>query len=521
MTEQSTLIFVEERRSIQWEYLFRANVQGDRNMSSDQRYQSQLFNVILRQSRQLSDQWQRNTRQAKVASLWGLQMAIYPVYLLFQVTRLGEQILRQADTQGQRLLKAALDPDQSPLQGHSVDAPLRRVLAAIQMSNQPAEEDGLLVVNIAALKSRSGPIWRRYQRWFKRLYHSSDRNEVLRGVASDLDTRHLVLVTPDNEPLDVLTLEQQKNVLQLMTWEVAHYQRQQRLNHQWNAVTQLRQHPLSEPRLRSQMLPPIRGFRQLMGWFQTSPMATATNLFQEAQAVDPLLLLTGDIGTIPLPKLGETLRRLSPQLTPEALQMMDGAIAEWETLSWQVVGPTATDLSAQINQTLQHRQARHHRSHPSQPAAAVNSAPPRSPLAGWLQSALVTLFGHSISPQLDAASPQHPEVLPALSWSDLYRTPIQSAAAQPPQTPGIEGQGLEGAVAIAPPIAIPADRITFDEQGVEIEVDAVFVEYEQHTLERILNALDRVVSWLEKRLTPWLEQGWSVVKVYFQQLRQS
>ncbi|MGF1601834.1 MAG: hypothetical protein ACFCU8_07405 [Thermosynechococcaceae cyanobacterium] len=496
-------------------------------MSSDQRYQSQLFNVILRQSRQLSDQWQRNTRQAKVASLWGLQMAIYPVYLLFQVTRLSEQILRQADTQGQRLLKAALDPDQSPLQGAKIDTPIRRVLGAIQITDQATEDaDGLLVVNITALKSRSIPIWQRYQRWFKRLRHSSNPHEILRGLASDLETRHLVLVTPDNEPLDVLTLEQQKNVLKLMTWEVAHYQRQQRLNHQLRTVTQLHHRPLSEPKLRSQMLPPIRGFRQLMSWFQASPMATATNLFQEAQAIDPLLLLTGEIGSIPLPEhIGATLRRLSPQLTPEALQMLDGAISEWETLSWQVVGPTATDLSTQIRQTLQHRQARHPLKHQLLHAeATVKSAlAPRSPLpaAKWLQSAFVTLLGRSIPSQPAIASPQPPESSPSLSWSDLYSTPIQSAGTQPPPVAGLEGQGLDGAVAISSPRSVPADRITLDEQGIEIEVDAVFVEYEQHTLERVLNALDRVVSWLEKRLIPWLEQGWSVVKVYFQQLGQS
>jgi hypothetical protein len=506
-----------ERCSIQWGHLFGANVQGDRTMSSDQRYQSQLFNVILRQSRELAEQWQRNTRQAKVASLWGMQMAIYPVYVLFQVTRISEQVLRQADTQGQRLLQAALDPDRSPLQGHSVDLPLRRVLDAIKISDQPAEENGeCLVVSVAALKSRSIPIWQRYQRWFQRLRQAPDHKALLQGLATDLETRHLVLVIPDNEPLDVLTLDQQKHVLQLMTWEVAHYQRQQRLNHQWRTVA--RRRPLSEPRLRSQMLPSVRGFRHLMGWFQTSPMATATNLFHEAQAVDPLLLLTGEIDRMPIPEtLGETLRRLSPQLTPEALQMVDSAIAEWETLSWQVVGPTAADLSAQIAHRFQQQQVRHHLSQPLLSAETTVDAPRPAPV-GWLQSALITLFGTTPSTSPASTIAQQRELSLSPSWTDLYREPIQNA---PVKTPLVQIQVPTDSTPAVMPVSIPAERITIGEKGVEIEVDAVFVEYEQHALERILNALDRAVSWLEKSFMPWLQQSWSVVKVYVQQLRES
>lgn len=484
-------------------------------MSSDQRYQSQLFNFILRQSRELADQWQRNIRQARVASFWGMQMALYPVYLLFQVTRLSEQVLRQADAQGQRLLKAALDPDQSPLQGAGADTPIRRVLESIQIvdesdGDEPATESQFAIQVTVPQKLSLG---QRYQRWFRRLRQRREAKShqgMLQGLASDLDSRHLVLITPENESLDVLGPEQQKKLLQLMTWEVAHYSRQQRLNHQLRTVAQVNQRPLQAPKLRSQMLPPVRGFRRLMGWFQTSPMATTTNLFQEAQAVDPLLLLAGTIEPLPLPEnLGPTLRQLSPQITPEALEMMDHAIASWETLSRQIIGSTAEDLPDQIAVPLQQQQTdRHLRNRLGQNQQPVMQA------AGWFQSALSTLFGTPASLP-EASSPlQSPESQAA--WPAHRDTTLSSprlVAEFPVQTIN-QVATLDQASPSLP------ERITIDEQGIEIDVDAVFVEYEQHPLERILNALDRVVSWFEKRLFPWLEESWSAVKVYFQQLGQ-
>jgi hypothetical protein len=496
-------------------------------MSSDQRYQSQLFNVILRQSRELTDQWQRNARQAKVAAFWSLQMAIYPVYLLFQVTRLSEQVLRQADTQGQRLLKAALDPEQSPLQGDHADIPICRVLEAIQISAASAGADAF-VVDIATAPAQRLNLLQRYQRWSKRFSQrrtaKGQANEMFQGLATDLKGRHLILVTPDNQPLDVLAPAQQKQLLQLMIWEVAHHQRQQRLNQQLREVMKLSQRPLKLPVTRSQMLPPVRGFRKAMGWFQTSPMATTTNLFQEAKAADPLVLLMGHPDkTILLPEeLGATLKRLSPQVTPEAWAMMDVAIAALETQSQQLINqqlmrPTAGKLSERI---LQLRQQRSHSPHvrPKEPVPTLQAV-------DWLQSAGAALFGSgSIPPTVSMES-----VSVGSQPVSERRTEDKRYAAKTQQVPfptfnqkagsqvTLERSETDGLAITEPDLT---GRITCDEQGIEIEVDAVFVEYEQHALERILNALDHMVSWLEKRLVPWLEQSWSVIKVYFQKLGQ-
>ena len=101
-------------------------------------------------------------------------------------------------------------------------------------------------------------------------------------MASLLATRHLVLVTTQNQLLDILTLAQQQHLQQRIALELADYWRYQRL-------MQLAQQPappfLPPPVDRKHLLPPVRLFRQLMGWMQTSPVAIAANLFREAQFI--------------------------------------------------------------------------------------------------------------------------------------------------------------------------------------------------------------------------------------------
>jgi hypothetical protein len=105
----------------------------------------------------------------------------------------------------------------------------------------------------------------------------------IRGVASWLDTRSLVLVTNRNQVLDVLTPEQQTRLRQRIIWEVAHVARYRKLR----AETRLAVTCLNPEKTRPYLLPPVRWFYRLMAWIQTSPLAIATNLFQEADLPAP------------------------------------------------------------------------------------------------------------------------------------------------------------------------------------------------------------------------------------------
>lgn len=527
-------------------------------MTAERRYQSRLFNLILQQSRELTEQWQRNLRQAKVTTLWGMQLGLYPIYLLFQVSRFTQQALRQGDVQGQRLLKAVMDPSQDSL-ASDAEGPIRNVLAAIQIDTLDPElskeetEDEFATepqfsIQIQGLSHRRPTIRVRYQKWIQRwaernplhnkatrwLGITSEPEVKIQGIACDLQSTHVSLVTPDNEAIDVLSPAQQRELHKLMVWELTNYRRQQRLSQDFNRLTQTNVRQLPMPKTRSQMLPPVRVFRKAMAWMQTGSMAAKVNLFQEA------LALPGEDASYPLPialpqGLAATLDQLTPKLTQDAIEMLDNAIASWETASWEVMGPTATDLSDYVIQHWKQQQAQ------LQPSLSILSQdptlggqPPENPVqyaATWipstLRSAMAALFGlpqpqrGQSSTQSAQSVPSSPNNMSRLSWTDLYGTKLSASSltASSTQTSPIVGSPVlttDGPQQFDMASSQPA---TYTQDGaVEIEVDAVMVGYEKHLLERILTGLDRITAWLESGLGKVWRRFWPSIQSYFQKV---
>ncbi|PZV19311.1 MAG: hypothetical protein DCF22_00025 [Leptolyngbya sp.] len=103
----------------------------------------------------------------------------------------------------------------------------------------------------------------------------------IRGIATQLEPRSLVLVTNRNQILDILDADQQTILQQRIIWEVAHYRRYLRLRYQ---TVQLA--PVRSPGANSPVFPGVRPFYQLMAWMQQSSVAIATNLFKEADLAD-------------------------------------------------------------------------------------------------------------------------------------------------------------------------------------------------------------------------------------------
>ncbi len=98
----------------------------------------------------------------------------------------------------------------------------------------------------------------------------------VRGIASRLDTRSLVLVTPHNQILDILSPEQQAQLQRRMVAESAALHRSLRLRQERVRAWLRAYGPI-------QALPGIRGWGQrLLGWVQHSPVAISVNLFEEA-----------------------------------------------------------------------------------------------------------------------------------------------------------------------------------------------------------------------------------------------
>ena len=239
-------------------------------MSSSGRFQSHLFNFVSRQAQKIADQTKKVARHLKVATIWTTQILLYPVYVLFQSTRLIErQIRRTVQRSVLRLRLSRVIPflSSSPLsKSLTVDTPIQQVLTAVQ-------DSWLLAANLSIVGLESGDL----------IEPVSGSVVSIQGIASLIPTGKLVLVTIDNQVMDVLTIEQQTHLKQRIIWEMANYWRYWRRHY----IAQTHPTLLLPPEDRATLLPPVRVFRQLMAWVQSGPIAIAANLFQESALIVP------------------------------------------------------------------------------------------------------------------------------------------------------------------------------------------------------------------------------------------
>ncbi|HEY9806520.1 MAG TPA: hypothetical protein V6D04_08125, partial [Candidatus Obscuribacterales bacterium] len=330
--------------------------------ASSGRYQSRLFNFFSRRSREFVDKCDRALRHAKVATVWGAQVLLYPLYAIFQTTRLvGRQIQTTLET-GQPAFNAAQattsTPSSEPLS--KADAVVHNVLQAVETLALPeavavpalAGSGSLAIVAPSEVTASSEPSF--LSRFFKgTITEQPTTSQVapgpasaiaIQGVATALETRTLVLVTVQNQILDILTPDQQQQLYQRIIWEVSHYQRYLQI-----LARQRSQAPLQPPSDNPNVLPPVRFVRQLMAWVQTGPVAIALNWFQESTVAAQLPAQAADLypsddlalaaGILPI-----------PPIPYEALAPIDRAIARLEARSL----PTSlTALPATLEQRRQ------------------------------------------------------------------------------------------------------------------------------------------------------------------------
>ena len=241
-------------------------------MATSGRYQSRLFSFFSEQSLRLRDRTIETWRRVKIAAAWSTQIALYPIYLAFQSTRLVGKQLRQTTRQVLPQLRAAnraiQNPDVSASPASiipSSDTPIQNILqTAIHLTQAlPAAQ------NNCTGDSRIAPT-----------------HPLLQGIASLLETQSLILVSTDNQLLDILTPDQQTQLYRRMVWELAdYYHQQQTLGLKQPAALKslVVNNFLPLPADRPNALLPIRVFYGLMAWVQTSPVAIAANLFQESR----------------------------------------------------------------------------------------------------------------------------------------------------------------------------------------------------------------------------------------------
>lgn len=312
------------------------------------RYQSRLFNFLNKQSQRLTDQYDRTIRHLKVATVWGAQILLYPVYMMVQAGLSAGRQLSQSAAAGWPQIKALINP-KPPETVPRIDTPIERVLD--EVNRLPLTLTQGLEVNVICSSSANSITFLETEKARNHLTVASPQTIIpqtpgqiltpsqtdlsattqtsglIQGVATVIETRALVLVTIANQILDILTPQQQKKLAAKITWELADQRRQWRLAeasaHRFKA-----QRSLTALEEKPRVLPPARLFWHLMAWIQTSPVARAANLFQEST-----LVVSNTDSPTPLnqqPSLDES--EILIQLAPtSAIAFLDRTFAELES----------------------------------------------------------------------------------------------------------------------------------------------------------------------------------------------
>jgi hypothetical protein len=348
-------------------------------MASNGRYQSHLLSFLSRQRQKIADQTSVLLRHTKLATLWGAQILLYPVYALYQTTRLAGRQLQQTAQRAFLSLRFGTEAaDAAQADRFEIDASIERVLAAVHHVVHPELPEfreresspiatsqwnlGLLLrpvalvrrffspasVEIQEIQTDSAPGTMTPATAASLTSQPSEGTTTparlpIQAVASLIDTRNLVLVLEGNVIFDRLTPDQQRKIEQRIIFELAtywHWLRQRSFSSRSST-------PLSLPNDRPTLLAPVRVFRQLMAWVQTGPIAIATNVFQESALITHSDSEGSGIHDLDwfVPNLGEStfnLRGFVPRKLPSSgdLKTTLGQLPKWtdlEALVWAAV----------------------------------------------------------------------------------------------------------------------------------------------------------------------------------------
>ncbi|MEH2064966.1 MAG: hypothetical protein V7K50_22345 [Nostoc sp.] len=210
---------------------------------SSGRYQSRLFNFVHQQSRRVTEQWEHTFRHLQVATKWGVGVLLSPVYLLFQSSESSIKTLHTKEPQT-RLKLQPNDTDFPPETLPNVDSPIQNILEAVNYlssdeaattptkASEPFKPLAFLGVFRLKFVDNSSHLTQSLNITDNQagsLNPSQLENAlqqhfpIVRGIATNLMNRNLVLVTADNEILDILTPQQQAKLEDRIINEVANY----------------------------------------------------------------------------------------------------------------------------------------------------------------------------------------------------------------------------------------------------------------------------------------------------------
>jgi len=511
---------------------------------SSGRYQSRLFNYVHQQSRRLTQRWEQTFRQVQVATKWGVEALLYPVYVILQSTESKVKALYTKEPEPR--LKLQPNDTNCPTETTpTTDTPIQRVLEAVQ--NLPSEE-----ISTPAKKST---LLTSVRKWLKIPFQHSPTNDLslpqsltisdnsllgdlpeVRGIATSLGDRYLVLVSSDNEILDILSPQQQAKLRDRIIHEVANYWHSQQLIETGNPP---------------ELLPEIHRLLAKLTGESTNKIAELTqsvptnlpNSRAFLELLDKIVAQLEENALLPVQQRSQEIIQLTQTqlniflygkeqphpsrniaVTPEGL--------ETQTLNFQALIEAALnyffgvgkDKKLHSANTKNYNQGQYLRSknHQALPRSRKlqNKNTAVDPWLTWND-----LFGHSpvvVEKIVTPTSQQDPTLPPSSS----VRLPSQGRlnVQQPKAGAGLgqrkkPNRNLRQSQKVSDNKQSAPSQITQNQsqkhqveaQPDWIEVTATSIGYEQHFLEKILVWLDQAMLWLEEILAKavkWLKKLW-------------
>ncbi|BFM38782.1 hypothetical protein [Synechocystis sp. LKSZ1] len=508
-----------------------------------QPYQSRLFNFINRQSLKWRDRLGVTFRQLKIAAEWSVQALVAPLYWLMHPQEWLDPQLGPPTT------SVALPYLSEP----PVDQPLQEILTTIEpwlgLTPSTTEPDALPLPQIVLpghffenirqqladtsltpeergevpppLALPASPLARLGNHLKQSLSQGQAESIVIHGLACQYRSRQLVLVTTDNEVLDVLSPSQQQALSTAIRQRLANFYYQRRV--QWAlAQKSVGLIPLTFAQ-GTAPLPPLDWLWQGLRWWQ----GQALSLSSSSSALAPIPKFS--ISSAPLVRPVQTNLSMAwphPPALAQQLQSQWQGLAkqtqQWLMVSSPALTPTEVD-PFQIRVILQAAIDYFFGSGQRPTALTPESSASTEPWLAWDD-----LFVESSPPvpllETSGSLTQTPS-----SPSDLAPSPSanpKKPMANPPQLsrawelPDLWAEAVPAAPELP---AAPAVLAWHNPWQTEletafdwIETEARPVGYQRHFLEYLLAGLDQLVfgleaavqklgEWLRGTFWPWLK----------------
>ncbi|MDR9404156.1 MAG: hypothetical protein RI580_12025 [Halothece sp. Uz-M2-17] len=520
------------------------------NSDSDRAFKSRILNFLNRQWLQFGDRAKIGLRQLQTATVWGMQILAYPLYLLVQTSTV---VSKQLQNKAVKLLSPAKEQETAsvasqptavilnslhhwlegtPYQLFPLPQTRRSLGEKLQFwrKQQPASTSSP-AVNFPTTSQQQGLLQNlSFLSNLSKKQSNPTQHYLIQGIATYLETGKLVLVTTENQAIDLLSDAQHEQLKQRMKILLECYEQLQQ-PWWWRVVSESEKGGLR----------PLRWFSKLIIWIQTSPLAKRLNWFQESQ----LRFSSGyeDISQVPPfpPETGilDQLDRALSRWENTQLSPVIDKIRHWKTTLDQKEDPnailsiirSAVDYFYGVNADNRLTGDAPKKETPKllQPVyrlieqgkgriqnSTVSDGMDQDPFTvqQLIQAAMDYFFekpdpnsAHSL-PDLDISSE------PWLERADLFGEK-ESSQALPPTSPSKE-QKEDFPVVVSRYLTAPAKTKTKEEETEAdnpsdwLQTEAVSMGYEKHILARILEWLDRALVWLEEKFL----QIWTRVKQF-------